>query len=74
MTPLLVKIPEAAAVLGVGRDEIYRLIKSGDLERVTTGARGSRIVVASLHAYVERLKAAPAPAPELRRRDLRVIA
>lgn len=69
---LLVTIPTAAEMLSVGRDEVYRLLGTGDLRRVTIGKRGARIVVESITAYVERLQAAPAPAPELRRRDLRV--
>lgn len=66
--PLLVTIPVAAEMLSVGRDEVYRLIKAGEIERVTTGKRGARIVVASIEAYVERLKSelTPTTAPRLR--------
>ena len=74
MEPLLATIPEACQVLRVGKDEIYRLIREGQIERVTIGKRGSRIVYASLVAHVDRLQAAPEPVPALRRPNLRATA
>ena len=56
MTPRLVTVPDAAAMLGFkSRDPVYELVRSGDLEQVHIG-RSSRIVVASIDAYVQRLR------------------
>lgn len=51
---LLVKIPEAAAQLGVSRAKLYELIASGALPAVTVdGCR--RVRTDDLRAYVEGL-------------------
>ena len=71
MQPLLVTIPEACGLLSVGKDEIYRLIREGEVQRVTIGRRGSRIVYASLAEHVDRLQAVPEPVPALHRPNLR---
>jgi excisionase family DNA binding protein len=39
MEPIAVSINEAAAILGIGRTSIYRLIKEGRLETVKLGRR-----------------------------------
>ena len=58
----LLRIPEAAARLGVSRATVYRLIDSGELERVTVRtertvktAGRTRIPSAAIDAYIERL-------------------
>lgn len=51
--PLLLTIPQAAAVLAVGRTTVYELIGAGDLEAVHIG-RSARVPVAALEDYVER--------------------
>jgi excisionase family DNA binding protein len=51
---LLVTIPEAAAVLAVGRTTIYELIWSGQLTPVHIG-RCVRLAVAPLEQFVEGL-------------------
>lgn len=51
---LLVTVREAAALLGVGRTTAYELIARGELDVVHIG-RATRVPVASLEDYVERL-------------------
>jgi excisionase family DNA binding protein len=54
MDALLIKVPEAAAQLGVSRAKLYELIASGALPAVKVdGCR--RLRVDDLRAYVERL-------------------
>ena len=53
VVPLLLTIPQAAAVLAVGRTTVYELIGAGDLEAVHIG-RSARVPVAALEDYVER--------------------
>ena len=51
--PSLLTIPEAAAVLSIGRTTVYGLIGSGAISVVRIG-RSTRIPVASIHDFVER--------------------
>jgi excisionase family DNA binding protein len=53
VVPLLLTIPQAAAVLAVGRTTVYELIAAGDLEAVHIG-RSARVPVAAVEDYVER--------------------
>lgn len=54
MAPLLLPIPDAARVLGIGRTTLYSLLAAQEIDSVTIGGR--RLVVAdSLRSYVERL-------------------
>ena len=53
VAPLLLTIPQAAAVLAIGRTTVYELIGAGDLEAVHLG-RSVRVPVAELHAFVAR--------------------
>ena len=55
---LLYRIPIAETKLGVSRSTIYRLVNEGELELVKVGKRSSRITAASVHALIERQKAA----------------
>jgi excisionase family DNA binding protein len=50
---LLLRIPEAAARLGLGRSTIYELIQAGDLPAVKIG-RAVRVPASRLAAWVER--------------------
>jgi excisionase family DNA binding protein len=53
---LLYRPKEAATVLGIGRDKLYDLMRSGRLQSVKDG--GARfITAAALHAYVDKLEA-----------------
>lgn len=40
--PRLLRIPEAAAVMGVSENHVYNLIADGDLATVDVARRGSR--------------------------------
>lgn len=50
---LLLKIPEAAELLAIGRSTVYELIALGQLETVHIG-RSVRVTVASIEAFVDR--------------------
>lgn len=54
-TPITVRVPEAARLLGISRSRIYELITSGDIETVKLG-RATLVPVAGLHALIDRLK------------------
>jgi excisionase family DNA binding protein len=53
---LLVTVPEAMQAIGVGRTTLYELIAAAELELVKIGS-ASRVPVASIEAYVDRLRA-----------------
>lgn len=55
--PLLIRVEEAAALLGVGRTTTYALIAAGELETVAIGT-SRRVPRDAVTAYVERLRAA----------------
>lgn len=59
-TPLAYSVPDAAAMLGIGRTKCFDLIQRGELPSVTIGRR--RLVLAEqLQAYCAELAAADAP-------------
>jgi len=49
---LLLRIPEAAETLGIGRTKIYEMIATGELPTVRFG-RAVRISVSTLQKWVE---------------------
>ena len=53
--PLLLTIPEAAALLGVGRTTAYQLISAGELEVVHVG-RCARVPAGAVADFVEALR------------------
>jgi excisionase family DNA binding protein len=53
---VLVSIEEAVILLSLGRTEMYRLVRSGDIPSVKVG-RSRRVVVTALHDYVAQLLA-----------------
>ena len=56
MDKLLYRPKEAAQVLGIGRDKLYDLMRSGRLDSVKDG--GARFITANaLHACVAMLQA-----------------
>lgn len=56
MHKLLYRPKEAAQVLGIGRDKLYDLMRSGRLDSVKDG--GARFITANaLHTYVAMLQA-----------------
>ncbi len=50
---LLLRIPDAAALLSVGRTTLYKLINQDELAVVHIG-RAARIPIAEVHAFVTR--------------------
>ncbi len=53
LPPVLLRVPEAARLLGIGRSMTYELIAAGELEVVHVGSV-IRVPVDAVHAYVER--------------------
>ena len=51
--PLLVGVPEAAMILGIGRSTLYLLVKQGELHPIHIG-RATRFTMAELESYVDR--------------------
>lgn len=55
-TPILLKVPEAAAALRVGRTTLFALLRSGALRSISIGKR--RLIAASeIERFVESLSA-----------------
>ena len=52
MTPPLLSLEDAAAVLNVGRTTIYRLVREGSLATVTIG-RTRRVRPADLDRFID---------------------
>lgn len=46
-----VRIPQAVAMLGIGRSKLYQCIGAGEIETVKVG-RATLIPVDSLHAFI----------------------
>lgn len=55
LSPLLLRVHEAARMLGIGRTKAYELIAGGQLEVVRVG-RCARVPVAAVVVYVETLR------------------
>ena len=56
MEQVLVKVPDAARMLGVGRSFAYQLVHDGTLPSVRLGERVLRVPVAEVHRYIKRLQ------------------
>lgn len=55
--PLIYRVPQAAAALGISRATLYRLIKRGELELVKIGCtRSSGIPAESVDAMLDRAR------------------
>jgi len=54
MEALLLRINEAAALLGVSRSHICRLIDKGEISAMYVGARSIRIKRSDIVAYIEK--------------------
>lgn len=55
MNPLMVSIPEACRISGIGRSALYERISSGELRSAKVGAR-RLIHIADLRDFVDRLR------------------
>ena len=49
----LLKIPEAAAELSIGRSRLYELLQAGEIKAVKIGSRGVRVPASELDRFVE---------------------
>ena len=59
-SPLLVSVESGAAALGIGRTQMFRLLRAGEVESLKIGAR-RLIPTASLAEYVARLRGHQTP-------------
>lgn len=57
---LTVRVPIAAAMLGIGRTKLYELIGAGEIETIKVG-RITLIAMRALEDFVERQSRASAP-------------
>ena len=54
MEALLLRVNEAATLLGISRSAIYRLIDKGEIPALYVGERSIRIKRADVVAYIEK--------------------
>jgi hypothetical protein len=66
LSPILVSIPQACAMIGRGTQAIYDLIGAGKIQAVKSDGR-TLVVVESLHKYAKQLPAAKIAPPRNRR-------
>jgi excisionase family DNA binding protein len=52
--PLLLTVKEAAALIGIGRSTLYRLMEAGDVASVHVGA-SRRVPLSAAYEFVDRL-------------------
>ncbi|HEY5712275.1 MAG TPA: helix-turn-helix domain-containing protein [Allosphingosinicella sp.] len=57
--PIAVRIPQAAAMIGIGRSTLYLFIAAGEVETVKAG-RATLVLVESLKAFIRVRRAEPA--------------
>ena len=50
---ITVRVPQALALLGLGRSKLYELMGEGEIETIKVG-KATLIVVQSLHDFVQR--------------------
>jgi excisionase family DNA binding protein len=50
---ITVRVPQALALLGLGRSKLYELMGKGEIERIKVG-KTTLIIVQSIHDFVER--------------------
>lgn len=67
LTPLTVRIPVAAQMLGIGKTKLYELIAQREIEVLKLGS-ATLIVVGSLQAFIERQRAFAMPAAAAQKR------
>lgn len=54
MEPLLLTIPEVAALLNIGRSSVYDLIRNKGLPTVSLGGRNTRVRKTSLDVWIQQ--------------------
>lgn len=60
LTPVkLFTVKEVAALLGISRDSVFGLLRTGQLRSVLIGKRGRRVTPAQLNAYITALENNP---------------
>jgi excisionase family DNA binding protein len=52
-------VREIAAILGISRDSVFGLIRTGELKSVLIGKRGRRVTATQLDAYLRSLENKP---------------
>lgn len=67
MEKLLLTVPEAAHLLGVGRSQMYAMLANGEVPRMRVG-RSIRVPAADLALWVRR-KVVPGAVPPASRED-----
>lgn len=60
LAPVAVRIPQAAAMLGIGRSTLYLCIAAGEIETIKVG-RATLVPVDALTAFVAARRTPPAP-------------
>lgn len=55
----LFKVMEVAALLGISRESVFGLLRTGQLGSVLIGKRGRRVTVGQLDAYLASLEGQP---------------
>jgi excisionase family DNA binding protein len=60
LEPIAVRIPQAAAMLGIGRSTLYGCIAAGEIETIKVG-RSTLVPVDSLTAFVASRRNAELP-------------
>lgn len=58
LEPVAVRIPRAAAMLGIGRSTLYQCIGAGEIETIKVG-RATLVPVESLHAFIAARRQTP---------------
>ena len=56
VAPIAYTVDDAARALSCGRDKIYKLIATGELQSFTIGKRGRRIPVEAIEALARGMK------------------
>jgi excisionase family DNA binding protein len=56
---LIIDVTGAAVMLNKSRDKVYELIRAGELQSYLEGGRSRRVVIASIHAYINRMVTQP---------------
>jgi excisionase family DNA binding protein len=67
--PGLMRIDSVCKYLDIGRSKVYQLIRGGQLKTIKVSRRISRVTIASLNEFVERMPESSRGSPIIRRVD-----